>query len=166
MRLLEGNTSTFGCRLRPPWCSSTTEAPGLLPEGLGAVGWQQEVPASPRSESAQHKSPRSLVFCKERSSFLQPSARPRLQNASLNQRVLDIIGSRYIAGVCSATAVQINIFTTAVGLTRPETCSSPRKSTGEPVHWQVISAGTVSVNRHPFPLLIYFLFYFIFFLAK
>lgn len=84
---------------------------------------------------------------------------PRLHNVSLNQQVLDIIGSQYIAEVCSATAAQINIFTTAVGLTRLKMRSSPKENVGELVRWQVIPATTVAGTGHPFSLLIYSFFF-------
>lgn len=55
---------------------------------------------------------------------------PLLHNASLNQQVLDIIGSQYRAEVCSATAVQINILATAVRLTRQKSSCLLRKMGG------------------------------------
>lgn len=47
---------------------------------------------------------------------LQLLACTRLHSALLDQQALDIIGSQHRPGVCSATAVQINIFTAAVVL--------------------------------------------------
>lgn len=126
------------CWLRPLLLSESQhpgDFPGCFPEVAGErhlPDLQEELQSFPFPNSTQHKSPKNVIFHEEHSSFLQTPALPLLHNASLNQQVLDIIGSQYIAEVCSATAVQINIFTTAVscGAYKIKMHSSPMKKHG------------------------------------
>lgn len=127
--------SCWLCPLLPSESQHPGDFPGCFREVPGETHLpvlQEELQSFPFPNSTQHKSPKNVIFREEHRSFLQTPALPPLHNASLNQQVLDIIGSQYIAEVCSATAVQINIFTTAVscGAYKIKMHSSPMKKHG------------------------------------
>lgn len=105
---------------------ASTQDPPRFPQGIWEGGsWlsgRRNCNPS-HSKSIQQESHKKLLSREEL--VLQPPL-PPLHDPSLNPGTLDIIGSQSRAGAWSATAAQINIFTTAVGI---KMCSAPEKNT-------------------------------------